>query len=99
MSEKKEPPAMNEKIKEFMDLLREDEALRKQIMACETDEASYAIASKKVSGFTLEEWSEFQSHAKHGPGGPGGDGHRPPPPDGKKPPEKPDGEEKDASAQ
>ncbi|MEA5050366.1 MAG: Nif11-like leader peptide family natural product precursor [Oscillospiraceae bacterium] len=93
MNDKKEPPKMNENIRKFMDLMRDDESLRKQIMACKTDAESYAIASKKVSGFTLAEWTEFQSHMKQGPGpgGPGGDGHRPPPPDGKKPPEKPSG--------
>ena len=95
-----EKPAMNEKLKEFLDSLRDDKDLAEKLRACSTVEEEYALASAKVSGFTLEEFKKMKEHMKegphghgHGPGGPGGDGHRPPPPpDGREPPEKPDGE-------
>ncbi|MDO4566285.1 MAG: hypothetical protein Q4B42_03040 [Oscillospiraceae bacterium] len=89
MSEK---PKMNEKLKEFLDMMREDSELHEAMMKCESVEDEYKLASKKVSGFTLEEYTEMKAHMKEGPGGPGGHGHRPPPPDGKKPPkgEKPE---------
>ncbi len=55
---------MNENLQNFVKKLLNDEELAKKMAACQSADETYAVASKEVSGFTKEEFSEAMSDMK-----------------------------------